>query len=50
MLRGTFLPSGRVRYFPMSEYAMDGRVTSLLNGSQAEVRARRTSDGLRTVD
>jgi hypothetical protein len=41
VLRDTFLPSGRVRYFPMSEYTGDGRVTSLLNGSHTEVRARR---------
>ncbi len=41
VLRDKFQPSGRVRYFPMSEYTGDGRVTSLLNGSQTEVRARR---------
>lgn len=40
VLRDTFQRSGRVRYFPMSEYSMDGRITSLLTGSQTEVRAR----------
>lgn len=41
VLRDRFQPSIRFRYFPMSEYTGDGRVTSLLNGSQTEVRARR---------
>jgi len=41
VLSDRFQPSGRFRYFPMSEYSGDGRVTSLLNGSQTEVRARR---------
>ena len=41
VLRDKFQPSGRVRYLPMSEYTGDGWVTSLLNGSETEVRARR---------
>jgi hypothetical protein len=40
VMRDRFLASGRVRYFPMSEYA-GGRVTSLLTGDHTEVRARR---------
>ncbi len=48
LLRDRFLPSGRVRYLPMSDYA-DGRVTSLLNGDTVEVRARRKTVDARYV-
>lgn len=41
VLRDTFLPSGRVAYFPMSEYTDDGTVTSLLTGDRMPVRARK---------
>ena len=41
VLRDNFQRSGRVRYLPMSEYSENGRITSLLTGSQTEVRARR---------
>jgi hypothetical protein len=41
VMRDTFLSSGRVHYFPMSEYHGDGEVTSLLNGSTTNVRARK---------
>ena len=41
VLRETFLPSGRVRYFPMSEYTEDGRIVSLLTGEATTVTARR---------
>src|SRR5579871_4980005 len=41
VLRQTFLPSGRVRYFPMSEYTDDGRIVSLLTGEVTTVTARR---------
>ncbi|MRD48910.1 NAD(P)-binding protein [Caenimonas koreensis DSM 17982] len=40
-----FLPSGRVSYHPMSEYAGDGRIVSLLSGAQTQVEVRR-----KTVD
>jgi hypothetical protein len=39
------LPSGRVRYFPMSDYADDGRIVSLISGAETPVRiARKTVD------
>lgn len=37
VMRQTFLPSGRVQYFPMSEYKGDGRFVSLLSGAESEV-------------
>ena len=40
-----FLPSGRVSYFPMSDYLGDGRFVSLLSGEQSSVDIRR-----KTVD
>lgn len=36
-----FLPSGRVRYFPMSEYLGDGRLRSLLGGESREISYRK---------
>jgi hypothetical protein len=39
-----FLPSGRVKYFPMSEVDDDRVVTSLLSGERFAVRARRFVD------
>ena len=39
-----FLPSGRVRFFPMSEVSDDRVVTSLLSGERFTVRARRFVD------
>ncbi len=44
VMRHRFLPSGRIRYFPMCEYR-DGAFTSILSGERTEVVARR-----RTVD
>jgi hypothetical protein len=41
VMRDRFLPSGRVRYLPMSDYAADGVVTSLLTGARTCVRARK---------
>ncbi|HXW34929.1 MAG TPA: NAD(P)-binding protein [Acidimicrobiales bacterium] len=41
LMKDQFLPSGRVRYLPMSEYSSDGVVTSLLTGGQTRVQARR---------
>jgi hypothetical protein len=39
------LPSGRVRYLPMTDWHGDGRCVSLLSGTQTTVKARR-----KTVD
>ncbi|QLC25456.1 NAD(P)-binding protein [Parasphingopyxis algicola] len=40
-----FLPSGRVAYFPMSDYRGDGRFMSILSGRESRVQIRR-----KTVD
>ncbi len=40
-MREHFLPTGRVRYFPMCDYHWDGRFTSLLSGASHGVRWRR---------
>ncbi|MEM7611197.1 MAG: NAD(P)-binding protein [Pseudomonadota bacterium] len=45
VMRHQFLPSGRVRYFPMCEYLGDGEFVSLLTGERHRVNARR-----KTVD
>jgi len=44
VMREQFLPSGRVTYLPMSEYAGDGEVISRVAGSRTRVRARRVVD------
>jgi hypothetical protein len=41
VMRRRFLPSGRVRYFPSSDYPGDGRVVSRLTGQAWEARVRR---------
>lgn len=41
VLRHRLLPSGRVRFFPMSEYLGDRRFRSLLTGRTSEVTVRR---------
>lgn len=41
VMRERFLPSGRVRYFPMSDYAEDGEFRSLLSPSRYEVEVRK---------
>jgi len=41
LMRRTFLPSGRVLYFPMSEYRADGTILSLLTGETTTISARR---------
>lgn len=43
LMQQQFLPSGRVRYFPMSEYAGD-RITSLIGGEEHQVRERKVVD------
>lgn len=45
VMQHKFLPSGRVRYFPTSNYEGDGRIVSLLSGAQTQVTVRK-----RTVD
>ncbi len=45
VMRQKLLPSGRVHYFPMSDYKGDGRIVSLLSGKESSVRiARKTVD------
>ncbi len=39
-----FLPSGRVRYLPMCEYAEGGAVVSLASGERQEIAAKRIVD------
>lgn len=45
VMRQHLLPSGRVRYFPMSDHRGDGRFVSLLSGEETCVTVRR-----KTVD
>lgn len=45
VMNRVLLPSGRVRYFPMSDHAGDGRIVSLISGAETSVRvARKTVD------
>jgi hypothetical protein len=44
LVQQQFLPSGRVQYFPMCEYAEGGVVVSLVSGETREVRARTVVD------
>jgi hypothetical protein len=41
LMQERFLPSGRIKYFPMSEYLGGGRIRSLLSGAVQEVTFRR---------
>ena len=41
VMRHRLMPSGRVRFFPMSEYLGDRRFRSLLTGQESEVAVRR---------
>jgi len=41
VMRQRLLPSGRVAYLPMSDYARDGTVVSRLDGARRSVHARR---------
>ena len=46
VMRERFLPSGRVRYFPMSEYAGEGKICSLMGSEEHHVSIRKkTVDG-----
>lgn len=44
VMRQRLLPSGRVRFFPMSEVDDDGAITSLLSGDRTHVDAARFVD------
>ncbi len=44
VMQERFLPSGRVRYFPMSEYLEDGKFKSLLTDEVTEVSFKRRVD------
>lgn len=41
LMHERFLPSGRVRYFPMCDYLGDGKFISLLSGEMHQVACRR---------
>lgn len=45
VMRHTFLPSGRVQYFPMCDYRGDGKFVSMVSGKEFHATARR-----KTVD
>jgi hypothetical protein len=44
VMRQSFLPTGRVRYFPMSQCEEDGTVSSLLSGKRRTIKARKLVD------
>ena len=44
VMQRQFLPSGRVRYFPVCEYRGEGRLASLLSGDEYEVAAGKIVD------
>lgn len=44
VMQQQFLPTGRVQYYPMSEYLGAGRVKSLVSGEEFSVRAKTTVD------
>jgi len=44
VMQRQFLPSGRVQYFPMSEYLGDGKIRSLVSGTETGVEARKTAN------
>ncbi len=41
IMKHTFLPSGRVQYFPMCEYQGDGKFSSMLSNNQYQVKVNR---------
>ena len=45
VMHQTLLPSGRVSYYPMCEYAGDGKFVSILSGTETQVTVRK-----KTVD
>lgn len=51
VMQQTLLPSGRVRYFPMSDYTGDGVFKSITGGHETKVRYKKLVDATRlTVD
>jgi hypothetical protein len=44
IMQQQFLPSGRVRYFPMSEYVEGGAIVSLVSGERQAVEAKKVVD------
>ena len=51
VMQQTLLPSGRVRYFPMSDFKGDGVFTSITGGQETKVRYKKLVDATRlTVD
>ena len=50
VMRKRLLPSGRVRYLPMSEHVGDGRVISRLTGDTWEVKARKAEVDARYLE
>lgn len=51
VMNQTLLPSGRVRYFPMSDYKGGGVFTSMTGGQETRVRYKKLVDATRlTVD
>jgi len=44
VMKHTFLPSGRVQYFPMCEYTGEGNFHSLLTGEKYHVERKKTVD------
>lgn len=44
VLNETFLPTGRVTFFPMSVATQDGTVTSLVTGEERVIKARKVVD------
>ena len=41
VMKDTFLPSGRVQYFPLCEYKGDHKFTSLITGEEYEVQVKK---------
>jgi hypothetical protein len=44
VMQQQFLPSGRLQYFPMCEYAGDGKFSNIISGARYEVAAKKTVD------
>ena len=44
LMNRRFLPSGRVRYLPVSEYLDDGQIRNLVSGATTNVEAKKTVD------
>ena len=44
VMRQHLLPSGRVRYFAMSDHVGDGRIVSLLSGAETTINAKKIVD------